>query len=81
MNDWEEEVEIVFEDFQKGVVTEQELREQLDEWGGSLIPEEEYEEVLMKMEQLIGEVEELAWEKELEIAFQMYEGDDKEYVS
>lgn len=81
MNDWEEEVEIVFEDFQKGFVTEQELREQLDEWGGSLIPEEEYEEVLMKMEQLIGEVEELAWEKELEIAFQMYEGDDKEYVS
>ena len=61
MNDWEEEVEIVFEDFQKGFVTEQELREQLDEWGGSLIPEEEYEEVLMKMEQLIGEVEELAW--------------------
>ena len=52
MNDWEEEVEIVFEDFQKGFVTEQELREQLDEWGGSLIPEEEYEEVLMKMEQL-----------------------------
>ena len=81
MNDWEEEVEIVFEDFQKGFVTEQELREQLDEWGGNLIPEEEYEEVLMRMEQLIGEVEELAWEKELEIAFQMYEGDDKEYVS
>lgn len=81
MNDWEEEVEIVFEDFQKGFVTEQELREQIEEWGGSLIPEEEYEEVLMKMEQLIGEVEELAWEKELEIAFQMYEGDDKEYVS
>ena len=80
-SDWEEELESLFEDFQKDFVTESEMREQIEEWASELIPEEELEEVYVRMEQLIGQVEEESWERELVAAWEMYEGENKEYVS
>ena len=80
-SDWEEELESLFENFQKDFVTESEMREQIEEWASELIPEEELEEVYVRMEQLIGQVEEESWERELVAAWEMYEGENKEYVS
>ena len=80
-SDWEEELESLFEDFQKDFVTESEMREQIEEWASELIPEEELEEVYVRMEHLIGQVEEESWERELVAAWEMYEGENKEYVS
>ena len=77
---WREEVEILFEDFRKGFVAEPEMREQIEEWQDE-IPEDDLEEAYVQMEQLIGEVEDLEYEAEISLAWQMYEGEDKEYVS
>ena len=80
-SDWEEELESLFEDYQKDFVTESEMREQIEEWSSEMIPEEQLEEVYVRMEHLIGQVEEESWEKELVAAWEMYEGENKEYVS
>jgi len=81
MDNWKEEVELLFEEFRNGYVVESEMREQIDEWGGDSIPELELEEVCVMMEHLIAEVEEVAWEKELVMAYEVYDGENKEYVS
>lgn len=80
---WKEEVEILFQDFENEYVTESEMREQIEEWHRQEeIPEDDLEEVYVRMDYLLAEMQERSWENELSLAYANYDGEtDKDYVN
>ena len=81
-SDWKEELEILFQDFENGYVTEQETREQIEQWHREeTIPEDELETIYTRFEDMLADKEEQEWERELSLAYANYDDDNKEYVN
>ena len=62
---WEEEVESIFQDLNRGFLSENEAREQLKELH-DMIPEDELEEVYINFNSLASEVEERSFKAQWE---------------
>jgi hypothetical protein len=74
---WKEEVESIFQDLSREFLSEEEAREQLKELY-DIIPEDELEEVYVKFDSLVDEVEERSWTQKLDAQWEAYESDDEE---